>query len=193
MVVVITSTGGVTKRMIAFDAPVDPRLAEWGAAFLNERLGGRPVGARRTAAWLEEPSLSARERAFLDAVAPAVTELEEETALFVGGQARVLGGGRMQDLREIEALLRSLEQRYVLLNLLRDALERSEIYLRIGSELPEPSLRGLSLVAASYGVARRNLGTVSLLGPTRMDYRLAMATVREASHALSDFVEGVYG
>ena len=48
------------------------------------------------------------------------------------------------------------------------------------------------MVAANYGVARRNLGTVSLFGPTRMDYRLAIATVREAAQILSEFVEEVY-
>ena len=37
MVVVITSTGAVTKRMFAFEGPVDGGLADWAAAFLNER------------------------------------------------------------------------------------------------------------------------------------------------------------
>jgi heat-inducible transcriptional repressor len=81
----------------------------------------------------------------------------------------------------------------MLLELLRGALAANEVYLRIGAELPEPSLRGMSIVAANYGVARRNLGTVSVIGPTRMDYRLAIATVREAAHALSEYVEEVYG
>ncbi len=64
---------------------------------------------------------------------------------------------------------------------------------QFGDELAEPALRGLSLVAANYGIARRNLGTVSLLGPVRMDYRLAIATVREAAQMLSGYVEEVYG
>ena len=74
--------------------------------------------------------------------------------------------------------MESLEERYQLLAMLRGALGRNQVYLRIGSELADRSLSGLSMVAANYGVARRNLGTVSLFGPTRMDYRLAMATVR---------------
>ena len=74
----------------------------------------------------------------------------------------------------------------------RGALSRNQVYLRIGAELPDRSLSGLSMVAANYGVARRNLGTVSLIGPTRMDYRLAMATVRGAAQLLSRYVEGVY-
>ena len=46
MVVIITSTGGVSKRVFTFDAPVDPGLAAWAAEYLNERLAGTGLGAR---------------------------------------------------------------------------------------------------------------------------------------------------
>ncbi len=195
MVVAITSTGAVTKRMFAFDQPVDPHLADWASDFLNERVTGLPVGARIISSRLADPSLGAREQAFVEAIGSALTELEDEESqgtLVVGGQARFLEENRTQDLMEIGSLMHALEERFVLLELLRGALAGNEVYLRIGAELPDPSLRGVSLVAANYGIARRNLGTVSVIGPTRMDYRLAIATVREAAHALSTYVEEVY-
>ncbi len=195
MVVAITSTGAVTKRMFAFDQPVDPHLADWASDFLNERVTGLPVGARIIASRLADPSLGGREQAFVEAIGSALTELEEEEsqgALVVGGQARFLEENRTQDLMEIGSLMHALEERFALLQLLRGALADNEVYLRIGAELLEPSLRGVSLVAANYGIPRRNLGTVSVIGPTRMDYRLAIATVREAAHALSAYVEEVY-
>src|SRR3954452_13058017 len=46
MVVVITSTGGATKRVISYDHPVDSGLIEWSAEYLNEALGGMALGAR---------------------------------------------------------------------------------------------------------------------------------------------------
>ena len=196
MVVAITSTGAVTKRMFAFDHAVDPHLADWASDFLNERVVGLPVGARIIASRLADPSLDPREHGFIEAIGTVLTDLEDDEAegtLFVGGQARFLEENRAQDLIEIGSLMHALEERYVLLELLRGALAANEVYLRIGAELPEPSLRGMSIVAANYGVARRNLGTVSVIGPTRMDYRLAIATVREAAHALSEYVEEVYG
>jgi heat-inducible transcriptional repressor len=196
MVVAITSTGAVTKRMFAFDHPVDPHLADWASDFLNERVVGLTVGARIIGSRLADPSLDPREHAFIEAIGTALTDLEDdesEGTLFVGGQARFLEENRAQDLIEIGSLMHALEERYVLLELLRGALAANEVYLRIGAEVPEPSLRGMSIVAANYGVARRNLGTVSVIGPTRMDYRLAIATVREAAHALSEYVEEVYG
>lgn len=194
MVVVITSTGAVTKRVFAFEESVDTGLCEWAGAFLNERLAGLTVGSRLVEARLDDPSLGARERAFLEVLTPAVTDLDPavQDSIFIGGRARFLAEQRHLDLMAIDALMETLEERYTLLAMLRGALSRNQVYLRIGAELPDRSLSGLSMVAANYGVARRNLGTVSLIGPTRMDYRLAMATVRGAAQLLSRYVEGVY-
>ena len=55
MVVVITSTGGVTKRMLTFDQPVDAGLADWGASYLNEHLVGLGLGARLLHQRLDDP------------------------------------------------------------------------------------------------------------------------------------------
>ena len=191
-VVVITSTGDVAKRLFAFDRPVDPGLADWAAAFLNERVQGLPVGARSIASRLTDPSLSSMERAFVDALSPALMDLEEDRAVYVSGQARVLTDERRREIAEIDGLMRALEERYALLAVLRGALDGTRTYLRIGSELPS-DLSGVSIVAAGYGPPRGNLGAVSLIGPVRMDYALAIATVREASLALSSYVEDVYG
>ena len=59
MVVVITSTGGVTKRLFTFARPVDPGLADWAASYLNERLVGLGLGARILQKRLHDPSLVA--------------------------------------------------------------------------------------------------------------------------------------
>ena len=53
--------------------------------------------------------------------------------------------------------------------------------VRIGSENEAPALRSLALVAAGYGLPQRNLGTVSVIGPVRMDYPGAINSVREAA------------
>jgi heat-inducible transcriptional repressor len=193
MVVVITSTGAVTKRVFAFDGPVDHGLADWAGAFLNERLVGLAVGARMIESRMDDPSLGPSERAFLAEIAPALTELDEPAGgIFVGGRARFLSEQRHLDLIAIDSLMETLEERYQLLDMLRGALSRNQVYMRIGTELPDRNLSGLSMVAANYGIPRRNLGTVSLFGPTRMDYRLAMATVREAAQILSRYVEEVF-
>ncbi len=195
MVVIITSTGGVSKRVLTFDRPVDTGLADWAASYLNEQLVGMGLGARMLHAKLRGADLDAAERAFLVRLAPAFTELAEtaENTLYVDGAARLLTEHRFQDVRQLNDLLEALERRVSLLGLLSRALDERDIYVRIGGENELPALQGLSLVAANYGLPQRNLGTVSLIGPTRMDYAGAIMTVREAALQLSRFVEDLYG
>jgi heat-inducible transcriptional repressor len=194
MVVIITSTGGVSKRVFAFDSPVDPGLADWAAAYLNEQLVGMGLGARMLHSRLEDPSLPPKERSFLARLAPAFTELAEtaEESLYVEGAARLLSEHRFQDVTQLNAVLEMLERRVTLLGVLSDALAERDLYVRIGHENPAPALRSLSLVAANYGLPQRNLGTVSVIGPTRMDYAVAIRSVRTAALQLSRFVEDVY-
>ncbi len=194
MVVVITSTGGVTKRVISYERALDPGLVDWAGSYLNEALGGMRIGARMLQAKLQDSGLSVAERRFLATLAPAFTELEEtaEETIYVEGTARLLSEDRFQELSQLGDLVRMLERRVALLSLLRSALEEQRVYLRIGREHEAPELRELSLVAANYGVAGRNLGAVSVLGPMRMDYPKAIISVRAAAAELSRFVGDVY-
>jgi heat-inducible transcriptional repressor len=194
MVVVITSTGGVTKRVISYGEPLDPGLVDWAASYLNEALGGIRLGARMLHGKLADPALSATEREFLTTLAPAFTELEDtaEDTLYVEGAARLLSEDRFQELSQLSDLVKMLEQRVALLSFLRGALAEPHVYLRIGRENEAPELRELSFVAANYGVPSRNLGAVSVLGPLRMDYATAIISVRAAAAELSRVVGDLY-
>jgi heat-inducible transcriptional repressor len=192
--VVITSTGGVTKRVFALGEEIDPGLVTWAAEYLNERTIGLPLGSHGLRQAFAEPGLTPRERAFLELLRPAFTDAagSEQQRLYVGGAANLLGDARTEDLDAYRALLGALEQRAALLALLGDALGRDGPFVRLGVELAHPGLRHASLVAAAYGLHQRRLGTVSLLGPLRMDYETAIRSVRAAARELSLFVEEIY-
>lgn len=194
MIVVITSAGGVTKRLISFERPVDAGLTDWAASYLNERLTGMGLGARMLQQRLHEPSLSPVEQAFLARIAPTFTELSvtAEDTLYVEGAGRLLRDFGIDDVGELNELMEMLERRVTMLGVLGAALDERDVYVRIGRENETPALRSLAIVAAGYGLPRRNLGTVSVIGPVRMDYAMAIDTVRDAAHQLSTFVEDVY-
>ena len=149
VVVIITSTGGVTKRLFVFDEPVDPGLADWAAAYLKETVAGLRLGARQLGARLADPTLSVRERDFLAVLEPAFTELVEsgDQGVYVGGAAGLVEELRADDITTFRGLLETLERRAVLLDLLRFAA-RGEAPLRArrlrvrGSGLREARARG---------------------------------------------------
>ena len=194
MVVVITSTGGVSKRVFTYDRVVDPGLADWAAAYLNEQLVGRPLGARTVRARLADPHLPHTERSFVEGLAPVFTQIEEtaDATLYVDGTHRLLAEDRLSDLSQLHELMEVVERRATLLGALQQALSTREVYVRIGAENDLPALRSMSLVAANYGLPSRNLGTVSVIGPTYMNYGSVIGTVRAAAGELSRFVEDVW-
>ena len=193
MAVVITSTGGVAKRLVDFDQPVDPGLAKWGREYLNERLAGLRLGTSAVRRVLEEPSLSAAERRFLAAVRPVFTDvLQSEQRLYLGGTAELLADARDDELGLYRDVLVTLERRAALLALLGEALDPLRTWVRVGGELDHPALQDAALVGSTYGLTNRALGAVGLLGPVRMDYDKAIRSVRAAAQELSRFVEGVY-
>ncbi len=194
VVVVIMSTGAVTKRVASFDEPVDQGLVSWAGEYLNEQLDASHPGPRTLRRCFEDPGLGARERDFLDELRPAFSELasHDETRLYVGGAATLLDGVRTDEIAAYRSLLEVLERRAALLELIGRSLDPRRPFVRVGGDLAHPALRELALVGAAYGLANRTLGAVSLLGPVRMDYEMAIRTVRSAAWELSRFVEGLY-
>jgi heat-inducible transcriptional repressor len=194
MVVVIASNGGVTKRVFPFAEEVDPGLVEWAGSFLNERLSGQGLGARSAASRVDQEELGPTERSFLGEIGSAFTNLEEsaEDTLYVDGAARLLSESHAEDLPNADELMRALERRVNVLRTLRSALDHRSVFVWIGGENPQPELRSASVVGANYGLGYRNLGAVGIMGPLRMDYATAIASVRGAAGELSRFFETVY-
>lgn len=195
MVVAIASNGAVAKRTFDFPSPVDPGLVEWASSYLNESLTGMGLGARMIASRLADPDLGPVEAEFVGVLGAAFTELEAEEgsdALYTEGAARLLSEAHSADLPRVDRLMTALEERASLLGMLRSALDQRSVFLWIGAENPRPELRSVSVVGANYGLAHRNLGAVGVVGPLRMDYATAIASVSGVARELSRYCETVY-
>jgi heat-inducible transcriptional repressor len=180
--------------MFNFSRAVDPGLLEWASSFLNEKLSGLALGARMIGDRLDDPELGPAERAFIDEIRDGFTGLSQEAAddLYVEGAARLLSVEHAPDLPRADSLMRALERRATLLEVLRTSLDERSVFMWIGGENPSPELRTVSVIGANYGLGYRNLGTVGVVGPLRMDYATAIASVRDAANELSRYFESVY-
>ena len=202
VVVVITSTGEVSKQRYTFPDLVDPGLVVWAGDYLREWLTGLRLRSRLLARAFDEPGLSAREQTFLAVLRSSFDRLEDERELYVGGAAGLLDELRTEEIGAYRSLIEALEKRATLLGVLAQSVGSQPVgsqpgsqrpsFALVGDELEESGLQRLALVGASYGSTNQPLGTVSLLGPLRMDYETALRTVRAAAHELSRFVEEVY-
>jgi heat-inducible transcriptional repressor len=194
VVIAIASTGDVARRVFEFDRPVDPGLVEWASSYLNETLAGLSVGARMTAARLADPELDPLEAGFVSTLGTAFTEFDRGAGsdLYLDGASRLLSDEHIADLPRADELMTALERRAGVLQMLRSSLDERSVFIWIGGENPQPELRSVSVVGANYGLGHRNLGSVGVVGPLRMDYATAIASVRGAARELSRYFESVY-
>ena len=153
IVVVITASGSVSKRVFEFEGGVDPGLVEWARAYLEETVVGRRPSASVLRRAFDDPGLSTRERLFLETVRPAFADVvASATDLYVGGAAGLLGDARGPDLEACQRLLEVLERRAAVLGLLQEALDPDRTVVRVGPELEGEELRGASYVGTTYGL-----------------------------------------
>ena len=195
MVVVIASNGAVTKRVFNFAAAGRPRPGRVGVELSQRaprRAGARRPDDRRPARRPRARPGRARRSWPRSATPSRASSARPPSDLYVEGAARLLSAEHAPDLPRADSLMRALERRANLLEVLRSTLDERSVFMWIGGENPAPELRSVSVVGANYGLGYRNLGTVGVVGPLRMDYATAIASVREAAGELSRFFESVY-
>jgi heat-inducible transcriptional repressor len=129
-------------------------------------------------------------RASGDSVVDALCAVALEAMRKAGPDASVFVGGASSMARAFDAVdtvrdvLRTLEQQYVVVSLVRDILDRG-LTVAIGAEHGVEPLVVCSVVVAPVMVDGDQVGTIGILGPTRMDYPQALATVEVVSDRLA--------
>jgi heat-inducible transcriptional repressor len=181
LVVAILSDGTVKKAVLEIDETIgDDRLAVV-SAHMTAHLAGLPVDAAAslppTGDEVTDRVVSAAQRALDRAV--AATEPEQ---LFVGGAARM--ATTFDAIETVRRVLAILEQQYVLVSLLRQAIHDDQLTVSIGAEHGVEPLAQCSIVVAPYEYDGTTVGTIGVLGPTRMNYPNAIAAVGVVSQRL---------
>ena len=173
MVVVITSTGGVSKLLATFERAGRPGPARVGRR-VPQRAARRPRARRADAAAAPRRPEPLGRRAAPSSSAsrpPSASSPPRARTSSTSTAPRACSRpARSRTPRQLDGSSALLERRVALLRVLRAALGEPGVYVRIGHENEIPAMRSLALVATGYGVAQRKLGTVSVIGPVRMDY-----------------------
>ena len=196
MVVVITSTGGVTKRVYRFAEPVDPGLANWARA-VPERPGraASSSGVSCCGAGSTSPRWAAASAAFLAVLRPPSTRRwrRRSSASTSAAPPACSKTCAARSSSAYQRLLEVLEQRAALLDVLSRSLDPRRPFVRVGPELDHPDApQPLARRARRTGWRTARSARSRLLGPVRMDYDKAIRSVRAAAHELSRFVEEIY-
>ena len=197
-VVAVLSSGEIVNEPIEFDvAPTDTQIAKaterLRAAFIGKTLSSVSFNGRHdtanSAVRIDAANSAGRNDASVDAVVEKIA-VQAATALGAGSsRENVFVGGTASLTRAFDAVevvrsvLEALEQQYVVVSLVRDMLNRG-VSVAIGAEHGVEPLSACSVVLAPVVRDGETVGSVGVLGPTRMNYPAALATVEVVSDRL---------
>ncbi|MCW2735653.1 heat-inducible transcriptional repressor HrcA [Nocardioides sp.] len=190
MVILILSTGRVEQRLVELDEPLaDADLAELRAA-VNRASAGVQIAAA-TAAVVDlpddvRPGHAESTRAIVTVLAEAMSDHRNDERVAVSGAANLARYGDFDTA--VRPLLEALEEHVVLLKLLGES-GVDAVTVRIGHEGPYSELAATSVVATGYGPQELHLGSLGVVGPTRMDYPGSMSAVRAVARYVSRILD----
>jgi heat-inducible transcriptional repressor len=184
LAVVVMSNGAVEKETVVLPADAAAEDAAIAGGRLAAFFSGRRLAELPSMAYAATPGDPADVLALASCEAlSAYVRLHHDEPLYVGGASRLAAEQEAFASTSASGLLELLEQHVVLGALLRELLGPG-LTVRIGAENELADLRECSLVLAPYLVEGEAIGTIGVLGPTRMDYRKAQAAVSTVSHQL---------
>src|SRR5579863_2351802 len=192
LAVFVPVRAGVQNRLVRSDTDYEPADIDRMAGYLNESLSGRSLEQARE--WIEEQLK--QERASYDRfmhaalmLGGAITRNPVPTEIYIEGSSKALNQPEFTDPGKLRELLRALEDKTALLDLLERSLKQHGPMVSIGSENFDARLTAFSVVAASYASGAHPLGSLAIVGPVRMDYERVIPLVGYMAKALSRVLE----
>lgn len=183
LAVVVTMSGTVQDRVLLLDRDMPVGELEASARFLNENFHGWSIDRIR----MELDRRITEERTEYDRLARAVNELYRKGALeaesgsgpviFVEGVANLLAGE--MDRERLRAMLTALEAKQRLIELLNAYLDARQQAVRVvvGLEEAIPGMRDLVLIGTPARIGADKMGTLAVIGPTRIQYEETISAV----------------
>jgi heat-inducible transcriptional repressor len=189
VVVIVGRSGVVHNRILRVDESLEQSDFERIGRYLSAEFGGHTLPEmRRLLRERIREERAAYDRLMakcLELAQQALDAAELEGAVFVQGASNLLDSPEFADVDEARALFKTLEENRTLVDLLSRLLDESGVQVVIGEENPTTNLARCSLVASAYGAGERVMGTVGIVGPTRMEYARAIALVDYQAQVLS--------
>lgn len=169
--IIVTSTGQVENKVFQIPEGIRMEDIEKFVHILNARLAGVPLLHLRSKMYTEiSDELSKHVSGYeeLLKVFEHVVDHDHEDRIFLGGTTNLLVQPEFKDVEKVKSFLDVLEETPKLFKLIGSAPEGLQV--RIGSENTVEAMNNCSLITATYAVDGKTLGTIGILGPTRMEY-----------------------
>ncbi|NNU83036.1 heat-inducible transcriptional repressor HrcA [Geobacillus sp. BMUD] len=185
--IVVTDTGHVENRVVTIPSSMNAGDLEKMVNIFNERLNGVPLIDLKEKMETEVADVLRRHIRNYDSVLNTLIETidaPEEEKVFFAGKANMLNQPEFSDIQKVRPLLNIIEQEKDIYRLLRKQTQKG-VRVSIGHENELRGMENCSLITATYSVGDEPLGSIAILGPTRMEYSRVITVLNRVASDLS--------
>ena len=194
LVIIVCKSGEVQNKLIESDEHMSQDELDKYSRYLTEIMGGlNLVEARRKI--LEEMK---KEKVLFDKLMYRALQLSQKALedegggdLYIEGKTNILQSPEFADLEKMRTLLQAFEEKTKIVKLLDKALLAHGIQIFIGGENEFNEMKDCSVIAAPYSRENFTLGTLGIIGPTRMDYLSIIPIVDYTAKIVGKILENI--
>ncbi|MBL0388370.1 heat-inducible transcription repressor HrcA [Tumebacillus sp. ITR2] len=197
--ILVTDTGHVEHRKVTIPEGIPLEAIQHYVELLNRKLVGVPLHKLKTALHTEvADELRRYSEQFEGAMMlfDQMVEPDEEGTgnqrIYLGGTTRIMNQPEFRDVEKLKPLLDMFEQTKKLIQMLEGTTSSGGVQVRIGQENQLETIHECSLITASYTIDGVPVGSIGVLGPTRMEYGRVIHTLNLFSSSLSQMLTRLY-
>ncbi|HET7664306.1 MAG TPA: heat-inducible transcriptional repressor HrcA [Rhodanobacteraceae bacterium] len=190
LVILVFADNQVQNRVVQLSSALSASTLERAANYLNSHFAGLRLDDIRTQLLNELREAGSELNRMLstavELASASFAPTEEGGDVLVSGQTNLMGYEEMADIHRLRELFEAFQRKRELLQLMEMCAKAQGVQMFIGEESGYAALDGCSVVTANYGSHGRILGSVGVIGPTRMAYERVIPVVQATAGLLSD-------
>lgn len=194
LVIIVCKSGEVQNKLIESDEHMSQDELDKYSRYLTEIMGGlNLVEAKRKI--LDEMK---KEKVLFDKLMYRALQLSQKALedegggdLYIEGKTNILQSPEFADLEKMRTLLQAFEEKTKIVKLLDKALLAEGMQIFIGAENEFNEMKDCSMIAAPYSRENFTLGTLGIIGPTRMDYPGIIPIVDYTARIVGKILENI--
>lgn len=194
LAILVTRSGGVENRVVVTELDVDDHTLERVNNYLAELVGGRTLQSVRDVLAVrlatEQGQYQVLREQAQRMVEATVEGPMEQAQVVIEGQGALFDRPEFGDAEKIRRYLSAFEEKQKLLGLLEQTLLADGVQVFIGSEAALDAVGDISVISSPYRRDGTSVGSLGIVGPTRMDYQKYVPLVGFAADVLSDILDG---
>jgi len=194
VLIIVTNTGHVENRTIALPKDINSQDIEKLVNILNARLKDTPLYYLKTALDREIKEVLRKHLSNYQQVMALLNDVlayHPMDQIYFSGKSKILAQPEFKDVDKVMPLLNVLDDKAIVYDLLRPSGENG-IHIKIGHENALNEIKDCSVITATYTIGGEHMGTVAVIGPTRMAYPKVVSLLDVVSHHLSELLTKRY-